>query len=90
MCEDNGAHDAYDIALVTPGGRRHRRPRTVARFARLTGPQHGDPNSEAASEMTGVTFNPAGDRMYFSSQRAYAVGEIYEVTGRFRRTRKRR
>ncbi len=90
VCEDNGAPDAYDLALVTPGGRRHRGPRTVARFARLTGPQHGDPDSEAASEVTGVCFDPRGERMYFSSQRAYAVGEIYEVSGPFRHTRRRR
>lgn len=34
------------------------------------------------SEMTGVAFNPAGDRLYFSSQRN--PGATYEVTGPFR------
>jgi secreted PhoX family phosphatase len=90
VCEDNGAPDAYDIALVTPGGRRHKRPRTVARFAKVSGPQHGEPDTEAASELSGVCFNPRGDRMYFNSQRAYGVGEVYEVSGPFRRNRKRR
>jgi len=33
----------------------------------------------ASSEMTGVAFNPAGTRMYFSSQRN--PGATYEVTG---------
>jgi secreted PhoX family phosphatase len=84
VCEDNGAPDAYDVALVTPGGRRHKGRRTVARFAQLTGTQHGDPDTEAASEITGVAFEPAGHRMYFASQRAFGVGVIYEVTGPFR------
>ena len=84
VCEDNGAPDAYDIALVTPGGRRHRGRRTVAKFAQLTGAQHGNPGTEAASEVTGVAFDPLGQRMYFSSQRAFGVGVIYEVTGPFR------
>ena len=90
VCEDNGAPDAYDVALITPGGRRHDRPRKVARFAKLTGPAHGEPNSDAASEVAGVCFNPAADRMYFSSQRALGTGIVYEVTGPFRRRRKRR
>jgi secreted PhoX family phosphatase len=84
VCEDNGAPDAYDIALVTPGGRDHKRRRTVARFMKMTGPQHGDPTTEAASEVTGVAFDPSGRRMYFASQRAFGVGAIYEVTGPFR------
>ena len=46
------------------------RPRTVARFAKVTGPQHGEPGTEAASEVTGVCFDPRGERMYFASQRA--------------------
>ena len=51
---------------------------------KMTGPQHGDPDTEAASEVTGVAFDPSGQRMYFSSQRALGVGVIYEVTGPFR------
>ncbi len=36
----------------------------------------------SGSEMTGPAFNPAGDRLYFSSQRN--PGVTYEVTGPFR------
>jgi uncharacterized protein len=89
VCEDNGAPDAYDVGIITfARGRRGKRRRpVVARFAKLTGAQHGEPGSEAASEVAGVCFNPRGDRMYFSSQRAFGVGVIYEVRGPFRRTR---
>lgn len=52
---------------------------------KLTGPQHGDASGDASSEVAGVCFNPRGDRMYFSSQRAFVVGVTYEVTGPFRR-----
>jgi len=90
VCEDTGAPDAFDVALITPGGRRHDRPRKVARFAKLTGPQHGDPNSDASSEVAGVCFNPGGERMYFASQRAMVNGIVYEVRGPFRRRRRRR
>jgi uncharacterized protein len=86
VCEDNGAPDAYDIALITPGGQR--RPRTVARFAKLSGPPHGDPESEIGSEVAGVCFDPRGERMYFASQRAYGPGAVYEVSGPFRRRRR--
>ncbi|MGH2986923.1 MAG: hypothetical protein ACRDLO_09585, partial [Solirubrobacterales bacterium] len=88
VCEDNGAPDAFDICLITPGGRNGRGRRTVARFAKVTGPQHGDPNTEASSELAGVCFDPRGQRMYFSSQRAYGPGVVYEVTGPFRRRRR--
>jgi secreted PhoX family phosphatase len=85
VCEDNGAPDAYDVAIIT------RRPRRrVARFAKLTGSQHGEPGTEASSEVTGVCFSPDGMRMYFASQRAYSVGVIYEVSGPFRDPPKRR
>ena len=90
VCEDNGAPDAYDIALITPGGRRHRRRRTVARFMKLTGPDHGEPGTDASSEVAGVCFNPRGDRLYFSSQRGLVTGITYEVSGPFRRLRRRR
>lgn len=89
VCEDNGAPDAYDVALITPGAGRQRR-RKVARFAKLTGPEHGEPNSDAASEVTGVCFDPRGERMYFASQRALGVGAVYEVSGPFRRRPRRR
>jgi len=84
VCEDNGAPDAYDIALITPQRGRRGRPR-VSRFLKLTGIEHGDPNSELGSEVAGVCFNPRGDRLYFASQRALGVGAIYEVRGPFRR-----
>jgi uncharacterized protein len=80
VCEDNGGNDPFDICIITREPRRR-----VARFLKLTGPQHGDPDTEAVSEVAGVCFNPAGNRMYFSSQRAYGVGVVYEVSGPFRR-----
>ena len=91
VCEDNGGDDPFDIAIITPqvprpGDRRPRAPR-VARFLKLTGPQHGDASTEAASEVAGVCFNPKGDRLYFSSQRAFVSGVTYEVSGPFRRRR---
>ncbi len=51
----------------------------VKRFLLFSGPIH------QGSEVSGVAFNPAGDRFYFSSQRAYGRGAIYEVRGPFRR-----
>ena len=91
VCEDNGGEDAFDIGIVTPqvdrtNGGRPRAPK-VARFAKMTGPQHGDPSTEAVSEVAGVCFNPAGDRLYFSSQRGFVTGITYEVSGPFRRRR---
>jgi len=55
--------------------------REIAPFARLTGSQ------QDTSEVTGPAFNPDGTRLYLSSQRAFAVGAVYEVSGPFRRTR---
>jgi uncharacterized protein len=83
VCEDNGAPDAYDIAIITPQRGRRGRPR-VARFMKMTGLQHSDPNSELASEVAGVCFNPRGDRLYFASQRSLGTGAIFEVRGPFR------
>jgi secreted PhoX family phosphatase len=49
------------------------------------------------SEVTGPAFGPAGDRLYFSSQRAlgtdgvaFGLGITYEVRGPFRRAHVRR
>jgi secreted PhoX family phosphatase len=76
VCEDF-AGEEIDIGLID-------RRRRVSRFLSLTGPQH------QGSEATGVTFSPAGDRMYFSSQRALRAGgvegpgAIYEISGPFR------
>lgn len=53
------------------------RERVVAPFLEVVG--HGE------SEITGPAFTPAGDRLYFSSQRgASGLGVTYEVTGPFR------
>ena len=70
VCEDNGT-DELDIGLITPR-------RRVARFLTATGPEH------AGSELTGVTFNPRGGRMYFSSQRSRGGGAVFEISGPFR------
>jgi uncharacterized protein len=84
VCEDNGGEDPFDIAVITPPPRRR-----VARFLKVTGAQHGDPRTEAVSELAGVCFDPSGRRMYFSSQRAFGTGVTYEVTGPFRTRRSR-
>lgn len=84
VCEDNGAPDAFDIAIIT-GVRRTRRRPVVSRFLKLTGAQHGDPNTDLSSELAGVCFNPRGDRMYVASQRAAVTGIVYEIRGPFRR-----
>jgi uncharacterized protein len=76
VCEDI-ATDEIDMGVID----RHRR---VARFLSVTGPKH------ERSELTGVTFDPSGRRMFFASQRAFpqsdsepGPGAIYEVTGPF-------
>ena len=51
----------------------------VKRFVTFSGPIH------AGSEVSGVAFNPSGDRFYFASQRAFGDGAIFEVRGPFRR-----
>jgi hypothetical protein len=58
----------------------------VSRFLSVTGPQH------ERSELTGVTFDPSGRRVYFASQRAFpksellpGPGAVYEITGPFKR-----
>ena len=77
VCEDI-ATDEVDMGVIGPDG-------GVAKFLSITGPQH------RGSELTGVTFDPSGSRMYVSSQRAFAKSElepgpgaIYELTGPFR------
>lgn len=63
-----------EICLITPDD-------VVAPFLRVTG--------QDESELCGVAFNPAGDRLYFSSQRGPAGnsgdGYTYEITGPFRK-----
>jgi secreted PhoX family phosphatase len=82
VCEDVSAEE-IDIGVITPD-------RRVARFLSVTGRQHRN------SELTGVTFDPSGTRMYVASQRAFSrseqapgPGAIYEITGPFRRPRRR-
>jgi len=61
------------ICLITP-------ERIVAPFLELEG--------HDGSEITGPAFSPAGDRLYFSSQRGLnnqGVGMTFEVHGPFRR-----
>ncbi|MEV0699855.1 alkaline phosphatase PhoX [Saccharopolyspora sp. NPDC050389] len=62
-----------EICIITPDD-------IVAPFLRV--------NGQSASELCGVAFNPAGSRLYFSSQRGAAGsnsgGITYEVTGPFR------
>lgn len=79
VCEDI-ATEEIDIGLIDRAGR-------VSKFLSATGPDH------VGSELTGVTFDPSGSRMYFSSQRAFGTGgtpgpgAIYEVSGPFRGSR---
>jgi uncharacterized protein len=77
VCEDI-ATDEIDMGVIAPDG-------AVSRFLSVTGPQH------RGSELTGVTFDPTGTRMFVSSQRAFpgsdlepGPGAIYEITGPFR------
>ncbi|MEV6286117.1 alkaline phosphatase PhoX [Kribbella sp. NPDC051770] len=62
-----------EICIITPND-------VVAPFLRVTG--------QSGSELCGVAFNPAGNRLYFSSQRgtsgSSSGGITYEVTGNFR------
>jgi secreted PhoX family phosphatase len=56
------------------------RERVLSRFLRLTGHE--------GSEIAGPAFNPAGDKLYFSSQRGalgVGLGITFEVSGPFRR-----
>ena len=82
VCEDI-ATEEIDIGLIERDG-------TVSKFLSVTGRQH------RGSELTGVTFDPTGSRMYFASQRAFPTsdvlpgpGAIYEITGPFRGARPR-
>ncbi|MFD0265275.1 alkaline phosphatase PhoX [Streptomyces sp. NPDC127106] len=62
-----------EICVITPDD-------VVAPFLRI--------NGQSASEITGPAFSPAGNRLYFSSQRgtsgSSSGGITYEVTGPFR------
>jgi len=81
VCEDI-ATEEIDMGVIAPD-------RSVARFMSVTGRQH------RGSELTGVTFDPSGARMFVASQRAFAEsdlepgpGAIYEITGPFRAARR--
>jgi secreted PhoX family phosphatase len=79
VCEDNHM-PSLDVGLIDRRGR-------VSRFVTASGKHHEN------SELSGICFDPSGTRMYFSSQRAGGSfakdgpGEVYEVTGPFRRAR---
>jgi hypothetical protein len=60
--------DNMEVVLITPEG-------DVVPFARIPGDGH------AASEVTGPVFNPAGDRLYFSSQRGQTARTAAEILG---------
>ena len=79
VAEDDGGDDPLDLCVITPGG-------DVARFLKVTGVQHGL-GGDVMSEVTGPSFDPSGTRLYFSSQRGYGTGVVYEVTGPFRTER---
>jgi hypothetical protein len=57
------------ICLITP-------QRRVAPFLQVV--------DHPGSELSGIAFSPAADRLYFSSQRGGGTGITYEVTGPFR------
>lgn len=60
--------DDMQINMIRSGG--------VSLFLQLVG--------HSTSEITGIAFNPAGDRMYFSSQRGTGAGGVtFEVRGPF-------
>ena len=60
-----------ELVLITPDN-------TASAFLRVTG--------QGSSELTGPAFNPAGNRLYFSSQRGGTNGRgiTYEISGSFR------
>ena len=75
VCEDISTEEIH-IGVITPR-------RKASRFLAVSGKNH------VGSELTGIAFNPAGDRLYFSSQRANDLkGEVYEVSGPFRGRRR--
>lgn len=71
VCEDD---DDLQICVLTP-------QREVAPLLQVVGSPHN------GSEVAGVAFDPSGERLYFSSQRAFGTGLTYEVSGPFRTER---
>ncbi len=75
VCEDA---DNLEIGILTAD-------REMAPFLRLDSALlAGFGGTDAQSETTGVTFDPAGKRLFFSSQRAFVGGVTFEITGPFR------
>lgn len=60
--------DDMQLVLITPDG-------VVTPFAQVGEPGHEE------SEVTGPVFNPAGDRLYFSSQRGPSPRSIRDIAG---------
>jgi uncharacterized protein len=82
VAEDSGN---LELCVITAPDAWKRRG--VAAFVRVAGP--------AGSELAGPAFNPAGDRLYFSSQRgtlgnALGPGITFEISGPFRTRRRAR
>ena len=73
ICEDG---DNMEICLITPD-------RQVAAFLRLDPEVHKGIEG-MGNETVGVTFSPAGDRLYFGAQRSFGRGALYEISGPFR------
>lgn len=77
VCEDPGE---IGMGIITPY-------REAARFLEITGPGQVVPAGlpeDVDNEITGVIFDPTGTRMFFSAQRSFLTGVVYEVTGPFR------
>jgi len=72
VCEDGGD---MEICVIEPDG-------TVAPFLQLTGEAAAGP-ADRGNELAGVIFDPSHRRLYFSAQRAFGFGAVYEVTGPF-------
>lgn len=83
VCEDPGgsADEGLQVCLISTEGE-------AAAFCEVSLAGH------SSSELTGPVFDPTGQRLYFSSQRARFAGEttalgiVYEISGPFRKTRK--
>lgn len=71
ICEDG---DNFEVCMITAG-------RRISAVVRLDPAMHG---AAGSNEVTGVQFNPYGDRMYFAAQRSFTHGAVYEIQGPFR------
>ena len=72
VCEDG---DDMQICVIEPGG-------TVGPFLQLTG-EAATGLPDRGNELAGAIFDPGHGRLYFSAQRAYGFGAVYEVRGPF-------